>query len=258
MNELIASLQNYQRKAAAATKSVHACPPFHLYLNPTDRFRFYNYAIPDHPIEALTQQELAALETAFAARERALRFEFLHEYTPRLRHILDALGVPLESENPLLVCRPETWTAVTQGNGLEVRRLTSDSPDADLAAQIDVGSRGFGGDGREATPERVADLRRRLGVGSQYYLALIDGLPAGVGAYTIPLDGMTELVGIATLPDYRRRGIAAAVTAAMTAHAFEESVRTAFLTAADDDASRVYQRSGYRRIGTGLAYGEPE
>jgi predicted GNAT family acetyltransferase len=79
-----------------------------------------------------------------------------------------------------------------------------------------------------------------------------------VGAYTAPLEGFTELVGIATLPDHRRRGIAGAVTAHMARIAFAEGVHTAFLTAADDAASRVYQRSGFHRIGTGLAYGDVE
>ena len=258
MNELIESLQDYQRKAAAATKRVYGCPPFHLYLHPSDSFRFFNFAIPDHPIEELAQEELDALAAAFVAHERSLRFEFLHEYTPGLRHLLDAFGVPLESEDPLLVCRPDMWTALAHPRGFEIRRLTSESPDEDIAANITVGSRGFGDVGRDATPERVADLRRRLGAGNEYFLALIDGEPAGVGAYMIPLDGITEVVGIATLPEYRRRGIAAAVTAEITRHAFDNGVTLAFLTAADDDASRVYQRSGYRRIGTGLAYGETE
>jgi ribosomal protein S18 acetylase RimI-like enzyme len=255
MTELIASLQDYQRKAAAHSKRVHACPPFRLYLHPTDSFRYFNFAIPDHPIEELSQTELDALEAAFVARERSLRFEFLHEYTPRLRHLLDAFAVPLEGENPLLVCRPDTWADVPRPVGLEIRLLTPDSPGEDLAADINVGSRGFGEVGRDATPERVADLRRRLGTGNQYFLARIGGEPAAVGAYMVLLDGMTEVVGIATLPEHRRQGIAAAVTAEITRHAFQQGAHTAFLTAADDDASRVYQRSGYRRIGTGLAYG---
>jgi ribosomal protein S18 acetylase RimI-like enzyme len=258
MTDLIPSLQAYQRKAAAHTKQVHPCPPFHLYLHPSDRFRFFNYAIPDYPIEELSGGTLDALEAEFEKHDRLLRFEFLHEYAPRLRRLLDALGVPLESENPLLVCLPDTWSATPLPLGLEVRRLTPESPDADLAADINVGNRGFGEAGRDATPERVADLRRRLGLGNEYFLALIEGEPAGVGAYTLVSDGMTELVGIATLPEFRRRGIAAAVTAELARHAFEQGAGTVFLTAADDDASRVYQRSGFRRIGTGLAYGGPE
>ena len=256
MNELIESLQAYLRRAAAHTRQVYPCPPFHLYLHPSDSFRYFNYAIPDQPIDALASEELDALEAAFAARDRSLRFEFLHEYTPRLRSILDALGVPLEGENPLLTCSRETWTAIAPPPGLQIHRLTPDSPDEDLAADIDVGNRGFDEEGRDPTPERIADLRRRLGLGSQYFLARLDGEPAGVGAYTVMLDGITELVGIATLSEYRRRGIAAAITAEMSRHAFEQGAQMVFLTAADDDASRVYQRAGFRRIGTGLSYGE--
>lgn len=256
MNELIPSLQAYLRKSAGHTRHVVACEPFHLYIHPSDSFKYFNYAIPDAPVEALSAEQLAALRTAFAERGRTLRFEFLHEYTPRLRGLLDGLGVQSEGENPLLVCTAETWTAVALPDGLQVRRLTAASPDAELAAQIEVGSRGFGEEGRGATPERITDLRRRLGLGGAYFGAWLGDEPVGVGAYTVPLDGFTELVGIATLPEYRRRGIAGAVTAEMARSAFSEGVQTAFLTAADDDASRVYQRAGFRRIGTGLAYSE--
>ncbi|MGE5604028.1 MAG: GNAT family N-acetyltransferase [Nitrososphaerales archaeon] len=258
MNELISDLQSYQRKAAAHTRQTIAHPPFHLYIHPTDSFRYFNYAIPDEPVEALGAEQLHSLAAAFAERDRTLRFEFLHEYTPKLRGLLDALGVPLEGENPLLVCTPETWTAVPPLGGLDIRRLTAESPDEDLAASINVGSRGFGEETRPATPEGIADLRRRIGLGGEYFVARLGDEPVGVGAYTVPLDGFTELVGIATLPEYRRRGIAGAVTAEMTRVAFQEGVCIAFLTAADDDASRVYQRSGFRRMGTGLAYGEPD
>jgi len=185
-----------------------------------------------------------------------MRFEFIHEYTPRLRGLLEGLGVPLESETPLLVCTQETWRDVAGPEGLEILRLTADSPETYLAAQITVGSRGFGGDGREVNAERIADLRRRLRLGSGYYLALLDGAPVGVGAYMVPLEGFSELVGIATLPEYRRQGIAGAVTAAMARQLFDEGVHTAFLTAADDAASRVYQRAGFSRVGTGLAFCE--
>jgi ribosomal protein S18 acetylase RimI-like enzyme len=258
MNELISSLQAYLRKSAAHTKHVVACEPFHIYIHPTDSFRYFNYAIPDAPIETLRTGELDALRAAFAAHDRALRFEFLHEYTPKLRGLLEAQGVALEGENPLLVCTPETVREVPIPDGLRIHRLTRASPDAELAAQIEVGGRGFGDEDRVATPESIGDLRRRLGLGGEYFSAWLGDQPVGVGAYTVPLDGFTELVGIATLSEYRRRGIAGAVTAAMAQIAFSEGVRTTFLTAADDDASRVYQRAGFYRIGTGLAFGEAE
>ncbi len=256
MNELISALQAYQRKASEHARQVVEHPPFHLFLHPDDSFRFFNYAIPDQPIEVLTEAQIETLRADFAARGRTLRFEFLHEYTPKLRLLLDDLGVPIESENPLLACTPQTWHAVEQPAGLVVRRLTTASSEVEIAASINVGSAGFGEHGRGATPERIADLRRRLGAGNEYFVAWLGDTAVGVGGYMVPLDGFTELVGIATLPEFRRRGIAGAMTAEMARQAFATGVATAFLTAADDDASRVYQRAGFYRIGTGLAYGD--
>ncbi len=250
-------LQEYLRNAAARSHEVYACPPFHLYLHETDDFRFFNYAIPDHPLEALTAEQLGALRSAFAAHERTLRFEFLHEYAPLLGAALDAFDVPLEGENPLLVCTAETWAAMAPPAGLLCLRLGPDSAERDLTDYIETQSRGFGDEGRGATPARIEDLRTRLRLGNGAFLARLGAEAVAAGAYAVPLDGFTELVGIATLPEHRRRGIAGALTAVLADDAFARGVHTAFLTAADEDASRVYQRSGFRRVGTGLAYGDP-
>jgi len=253
----IQELQDYLRSAAALSHGVYACPPFHLYLHETDAFRFFNYAIPERPLDALATAQLEALRTAFAERARTLRIEYLHEYAPLLRVALDALGVPLEGENPLLVCTPETWVSVAGPEGLQCLRLTPDSGEQDIADYIETQSRGFGDEGRGASTERIADLRRRLSLGNGAFLARVGEKPVAVGATTAPLNGFTELVGIATLPKYCRQGIAGALTALLAADAFARGVHTAFLTASDEDASRVYQRSGFRRVGTGLAYGDP-
>jgi predicted GNAT family acetyltransferase len=44
---------------------------------------------------------------------------------------------------------------------------------------------------------------------------------------------------------YRRRGLAAAITARLTRDAFAAGVTTAFLTPGDDGAHRVYERAGF-------------
>lgn len=253
----IQELQDYLRSAAAHSHEVYACPPFHLYLHETDAFRFFNYAIPDYPLDALAAVQLEALRTAFADRGRTLRIEYLHEYAPLLRAALDALGVPLDGENPLLVCTAETWVSVAGPEGFHCLRLTPDSGEPDLADYIETQSRGFGDEGRGASTERIADLRRRLSLGNGAILARVGEEPVAAGATTAPLNGFTELVGIATLPEHRRQGIAGALTSLLAADAFARGAHTAFLTAADEDASRVYQRSGFRRVGTGLAYGDP-
>ncbi len=244
------------RAAAARSHAVHPCPPFSLYLHETDDFRFFNYAIPDFPVSEVTSAELDALRAAFAAHGRTLRFEFLHEFAPRLGPSLSALGVPLEGENPLLMCTPGTFRPIDAPSGLHFLRLGPGSPQRNLVDHIETASRGFGDELGTVSPERVADLRRRLASGEGSFLVRAGDEPVAAGSYTVPIDGFTELVGIATLPAHRRRGIAAALTAVLAADAFARGVHTAFLTAADDNASRVYQRCGFYRIGTGLAYGE--
>jgi predicted GNAT family acetyltransferase len=69
-----------------------------------------------------------------------------------------------------------------------------------------------------------------------------------------PVGSVTEIVGVATLPSARRRGIAAALTAALVADARGRGVATVFLGADSDDVARIYERVGFRRIGgTGAA-----
>jgi predicted GNAT family acetyltransferase len=120
-----------------------------------------------------------------------------------------------------------------------------------------VQGRSFGEEDRvDPTDVQVDDLRQRSGQGGHYLLGLLEGEPIATGAHTAPLDGFTELVGIATLADYRRRGVAGALVAAMAQAAFRAGVRVAFLSAADERAGRVYERVGFRPYATARAFCE--
>jgi predicted GNAT family acetyltransferase len=62
--------------------------------------------------------------------------------------------------------------------------------------------------------------------------------------------GAAEVVGVATLPSARRRGLGAAVSAALAHRAMELGNEIVFLSAASDDVARVYAGIGFQRIGT--------
>jgi predicted GNAT family acetyltransferase len=59
-----------------------------------------------------------------------------------------------------------------------------------------------------------------------------------------------EIVGVATLPVARRRGLASAVTAALTRRALADGAAVVFLSAAAEEVAQIYARLGFRRIGT--------
>ncbi len=66
--------------------------------------------------------------------------------------------------------------------------------------------------------------------------------------------GATELVGITTLPEYRRQGFAGYLTAAMAMSAFASGATLLFLCAISEEAGRVYERVGFRHCAALVEY----
>ena len=95
----------------------------------------------------------------------------------------------------------------------------------------------------------VARLRANLADGAGAILALQvdDQEPVGAGEFTQPIDGVSEIAGIAVRASWRRRGIAAAVTARLLDDARRAGVRTPFLMANEAEA-RVYARVGFEPV----------
>jgi len=144
----------------------------------------------------------------------------------------------------------------------QLRRLEPDDPA--LAASRAVADIGFGAPGtargepgpreRDAAiinfPEaRLASVRERMAAGLTVTVVAEDddGIQA-VGSHQ-PVGGVTEIVGVATLPAFRRRGIGAALTAALADDAVRLGVGLIFLSAQGDEVAAIYERLGFRRVG---------
>jgi GNAT superfamily N-acetyltransferase len=100
---------------------------------------------------------------------------------------------------------------------------------------------------------RTAVLRERIAAGRTVMMVAVEnGDPVAVGSHQpVDLDGteVSEIVGVATLPRFRGRGLGAGIASALAAHA-GESAAMVFLAAGDDDVARVYERVGFARLGT--------
>jgi GNAT superfamily N-acetyltransferase len=256
MTATIEALQDYMRAAAAATHDTTAVPPFDIFTLPNDPFKHFNYAMPQHPIHAVTHDLLSELRETFTARNRLLRFEFVEEYAPGLAESLASHGLIDEGPHPLMVCTRETLIQQPQIPGLEIRRLTVDSPLSDFSRQDTVIHRGFGqGDEPEVLYEGAhVDPRASLGNGKGEFLALLDGTPVAGGSFTIPLNGYSEMAGEAVWQPYRGRGIGTALLAAMTQAAFDQGIEVALLSAEDERVGRIWARVGFRYYGTTRAF----
>jgi GNAT superfamily N-acetyltransferase len=197
------------------------------------------------------------------ARQRELgqpeSFEWVHEVTPTLIDAVRAEGLAALAA-PLMVLDDLTAPADER-----VRILAPDDPLLGPARAVaDVGFKAGGtAVGPEGPAERDAALRptaldflrerlrRRLTV-----TAAADSPegPLAVGSHQ-PVGDVTEVVGVATLPSARRRGLGGAITRALVADALEHGAEIVFLSAGSDEIARVYGRLGFRRVGTAYIVG---
>jgi ribosomal protein S18 acetylase RimI-like enzyme len=135
-------------------------------------------------------------------------------------------------------------------DGVEITRV-EDAAGLDRVADVDHLSfggersliRAFVGDGTLADPAQRA------------YVAMLDGRPVSCAETTL-VDATLGVFGVATVPDARRRGIGAAITA----FAIRDRAGEADLAVLDasDLGFGVYERLGFRTVSTWEVWGTRE
>jgi GNAT superfamily N-acetyltransferase len=243
---VLTDIQAYLRQAAAHGRDTSRIGPFLATFHPSSTNPYMSYAIPDdgavpHP------DDVAALVAAYVDRARTPRLEYLPELAPAVEPVLYAAGFVAEARVPMMVCDPAGALPQPAAQGIE---LLVPRTDDEFAGLVATQRHAFGED-EPVDTDAVAGARRLLADGGLAVLArdTATGTAAGAGMATVVIDGSTELVGLAVPERYRRRGIAAAVTAELSRLAAAAGVTTAFLTPGGDVAERVYARVGYRGIG---------
>lgn len=250
-------LQAHLRESARLRYDAVPAPPFTLFLHPASSLPESNYAIPDEALDAAPVGGLGALRGAFLARARHPRLVFVQAYAPALAAACAAAGwLEMEREH-LLIATPATLQPPAPVPGLEIEMLDAHAPLAAIRENLDTNEQGFNPD--QAAPATEADaLVFREGLGaSRAFTARLGGQAVAAGMFTTPQAGVTELAGITTLPPFRRRGIAAALTAAMARAAFDSGLDLVFLGAHEAATVRVYERVGFQPCSVLLTYSRP-
>jgi ribosomal protein S18 acetylase RimI-like enzyme len=217
------------------------------------------------------QPPSAADITSTRARQRDLgapeAFEWIHENHPDLLAVARSAGLSV-LEAPLMLLDPEALPAPDALSDVPLRFADPAAPDFGhhLALAAAVAAVGFGAPGtaaghagpaerdaalRQPGAEEAARERRRAAAGRKITVlaeSATEGALASGAAQRV--DDVAEIVGVAALPSARRRGLGAAVTAALARRLLETGTDLVFLSAASNEIARVYLRVGFRRIGT--------
>jgi ribosomal protein S18 acetylase RimI-like enzyme len=246
--------------------------PLVLFLRDGPGWPFYA-----RPRRAATHVDVSDIQ-AMRERQRALgvpeSFEWVDDITPSMRPAALAAGLSVDLA-PLMVLDASALPDPTTLTSARVGLLDPDRADfaeayARSSAVAAVGFADMGtAVGRAGPVERDAAVtaadradvvrvaqQMRTGPRAQA-MAWTDaeGLLATGGLQGA--DDVREIVGVATLPAARRRGLGAAVSAALARHALDSGADLVFLSAASEDVARVYARIGFHRVGTACLAAPP-
>jgi GNAT superfamily N-acetyltransferase len=232
----------YLRRSIAEGRESERVGPFLASFSRTSTNPFLNYAIPDDGTDPTTA-DIQRLIDAYAERGLRPRLEYLPGCAPRVEAALAAAGFVGEGRPALMVAGPAR--DVVLPDGIELLQPASDD---ELRGLRLVQQEAY--DDPDPVDDSTVDrLRASLEHGAGAILArqVPDGEPVGAGEFTQPIDGVSEITSIAVRAPWRRRGIAAAVTARLLGDARRAGVETPFLMANETEA-RVYTRVGFEQI----------
>jgi GNAT superfamily N-acetyltransferase len=261
---LLARLERYYDALPRRFATVEECGPFTLFLGEPGGWVYY--ARPRlGGAGPFTPAHVAAALDRLRALGLPPTIEWVHETTPDLLAAVRTEGSLQVEELPLLALDGDLTVPVkAPAEGVRVRLLGPDDTDA-VSAATAASAVGFATAGtaraeagpverdaaRKPASRRVLDL---IAAGA-LRLAVAETEREGVLATgrTLPIGDVTEVMGVATLPSARRRGLGAAVTAALLADARSLGLQTVFLTASSAQVARIYEQVGFARVGTGWA-----
>lgn len=231
--------------------------PFTLFVNDGPGWPFY--ARPTRGAERFGGEDVSAVRERQRELGQPEAIEWLVGTSPGVGPAASAAGMSV-TEHPLMHMARRDFRPVRPRIG-RVRIAESDD---DLATLHAVAALGFGAPGTgtgelgpAALPSAAADVgdamvaftRRRMAEGlTVTAVATLDGSPVAVGSHN-PVRDATEIVGVATLPAFRHRGLGGAVTSALVQDAVARGISIVFLSAGDETIARVYARLGFRTIG---------
>jgi GNAT superfamily N-acetyltransferase len=211
--------------------------------------------------------QLADVHAAIALQEKAglpAALEWLGHRCRGLAGVARRAGLAVE-ELPLLVSVDPVEVLLPA----EVRLYLVGADDPQLARYqrltqeafaTPVGATVPADPGTWVEPAPTTVLRERVAAGRTVMMVAVDhGEPVAVGSHQpVEVDGreVSEVVGVATLPRFRGRGLGAGLTSALAEHA-RQTADLVFLAAGDDDVARVYERVGFARVGTGCLAERP-
>lgn len=241
-----AEIQNYLYAVALRRASCQVIGPFVAVFDDHSAERYRNVAVTA-PDARPSASDVAALAGAYRARDRVPVVEFVGSVVPDVEPALRTAGFAVERRAPLMICLPGDDCDVPMPADIELDRPTTD---VDLGATIGAQRAAFGAPDIAPTSDDVTRLRGMQAGGGLVVRAvhLPSGETVGAAVCVEPIADVSELAGVGVIETYRRRGIAGAMTAALSQGMHARGVTSVWLEPAGPNEQRIYERAGFRVV----------
>ncbi len=180
-------------------------------------------------------------------------FSFFDQALPGLADVLTAAGFVGGDALPVLAAAAAAVPPPVLAPEMSVEVVGPTAPLALVRANLDINALGFDPSAARATDADAQGFQSSL-IGCRAVTLRWQGGAAAGGMFLPIQAGVSELVGIATLAQFRRRGLARCVTAVLAQEALRLGADLVFLVAASAESAHVYERAGFRRVGERLTY----
>ncbi|HEV2368527.1 MAG TPA: GNAT family N-acetyltransferase, partial [Acidimicrobiales bacterium] len=176
------------------------------------------------------------------------RLEYAPSAAPGLALALLAAGFTIEATFPLLTCEPGQNHSVA-ADGVSVSDAVDERDHQDA---MSVAAAAYGGAPERPVPASWLGARMAMvasGGGVAVARDRETGEAVGSGLYQVPVEGVTELAAVGTLPTQRQGGVATAVISHLVGRALRQEVHLVWLTAEHDAERHPAEQAGFRDTG---------
>lgn len=260
-------LQRHLRETLRQQSIPARVGPYTCYFHPEAPYAELNVAIPDEPpegkrieLQGRAASGLAAVpdddpeyaimmvEAQFRARRRVPHVEFIAECHPELPEVLQRAGFAETTRVPVFASFTGGAANAPEAPGIRVEGILPSSSWETTRLYLEVQREAYGLD--HPLPEKAPkDAWPALGIGAGV-LATLEGAPVGACGFTPPVDGLTEIRGLAVKPSAQRRSIGAFLLHAIARVAHEGGLEAVLAIPDGPSTARLAKRAGYSPVAT--------
>jgi ribosomal protein S18 acetylase RimI-like enzyme len=212
-----------------------------------------SFAVPKTGLENLTA--IASLKETFRERGRVARLEYFHELYPALKQCLLESGFKLDMSAPVMTLVPKD---LSQSSEVEATYTVLTDDEEMLEKFLRCQSVAFGGSGGDDALAWLPAMTEMLKSGDLMGAVLEQKGDYVSGAVIQGADD-GELAGVWTLPQKQRQGLSYMLCQRLLADYFSGNQplknQTLCWLSAAEGASRLYEKLGFKQVGTQLNLG---